>query len=57
MKVLCLGHATYDTTLPIDKFPEENEKYRTDNKIECGGGPAANAAYLYFDSKTEQIII
>ena len=46
MKVLCLGHATYDTTLPIDKFPEENEKYRTDNKIECGGGPAANAAYL-----------
>ncbi len=46
MKVLCLGHATYDTTLPIDKFPKENEKYRTDSKIECGGGPAANASYL-----------
>ena len=46
MKILCLGHATYDTTLPVDIYPEENQKYRTEDKIECGGGPASNAAYL-----------
>ncbi len=46
MKILCLGHATYDTTLPIENYPIENQKYRTEDKIECGGGPASNAAYL-----------
>ncbi len=46
MRVLCLGHATYDTTLPIKEYPIENNKYRVENKIECGGGPASNAAYL-----------
>jgi len=46
MKILCLGHVTYDTTIPVDGFPEENEKYHINNKIECGGGPASNAGYL-----------
>lgn len=46
MKYVCIGHATYDTTLPVDKYPIENKKTRLSNKQECGGGPASNAAYL-----------
>ena len=46
MKVLCIGHLTYDTTISTDEYPVENEKYRLKEKIECGGGPASNAAYL-----------
>lgn len=46
MKVLCIGHASYDITLPVDKYPRENTKYRLEEKFECGGGPASNAAYL-----------
>ena len=46
MKVVCVGHSTYDTTLPMDSYPEENLKYRISERIECGGGPASNGAYL-----------
>lgn len=46
MKVVCVGHATYDTTLPMDFYPTENLKYRIKEHMECGGGPAANGAYL-----------
>ena len=46
MKVLCIGHASYDTTIPMCGFLEENTKLRIDTKFECGGGPACNAAYL-----------
>lgn len=46
MKVVCVGHSTYDTTLPMDNYPEENVKYRIKEHIECGGGPASNGAYL-----------
>ena len=46
MKVVCVGHSTYDTTLPVNEYPEENNKYRIKHHIECGGGPAANGAYL-----------
>ena len=46
MKILCLGHATYDVTLPLDEFPIENTKNRIHERIECGGGPASTAAYL-----------
>ena len=46
MKILCIGHLTYDTTISMDEYPVENEKYRLTKKIECGGGPASNAAYL-----------
>lgn len=46
MKILVIGHAAYDITMAVDKFPKENTKNRIDNRVECGGGPAANAAYL-----------
>lgn len=46
MKIVCIGHSVYDITLPVDTFPEENKKLRIPNHIECGGGPASNAAYL-----------
>ncbi len=46
MKVLCIGHAAYDITTPVDLFPKENTKNRVQERIECGGGPAGNAAYL-----------
>lgn len=46
MKVICVGHSTYDTTLPLTEYPTENIKYRIDKHIECGGGPASNGAYL-----------
>lgn len=46
MKILCLGHATYDVTLPLDEYPTENTKNRIQERIECGGGPASTAAYL-----------
>ena len=46
MKALCVGHSTFDTTLPMEKYPEENTKTRIQKRIECGGGPASNGAYL-----------
>ena len=38
MKVLCIGHATYDVVIPVDSFPLENTKNRTMDSIYCGGG-------------------
>ena len=46
MKVLCIGHATYDVVIPVDNYPVENTKNRVDNITYCGGGPSSNAAYL-----------
>jgi len=46
MRFVCIGHSTYDITLPVKEFPEENKKIRIPNHIECGGGPASNGAYL-----------
>jgi sulfofructose kinase len=46
MKILCIGHVAYDITLPVDSFPVENTKNRVSARMECGGGPASNAAYL-----------
>src|SRR5574344_45205 len=46
MKILGIGHAAYDTTILLDSFPVENTKNRIEHRIECGGGPAATAAYL-----------
>lgn len=46
MKVLCIGHTSYDISSVVEEYPKENVKYRLNNKVECGGGPAANAAYL-----------
>jgi hypothetical protein len=44
--VLCIGHAAYDLSVLLEGFPTENSKCETDRLLECGGGPAANAAYL-----------
>lgn len=46
MKAVCVGHSTFDTTLPVKEYPLENIKYRLEHHIECGGGPASNGAYL-----------
>lgn len=46
MKALCIGHAAYDFTMSMDNYPKENIKYRVENAVSCGGGPASNAAYL-----------
>lgn len=46
MKILCVGHITYDITFPIDNFPNENTKNRYHEKTECAGGPASIAAFL-----------
>ncbi len=46
MKVICIGHAAYDITIPVEKFIKENTKNRLEGILECGGGPANNAAYL-----------
>lgn len=46
MKVLCIGHASFDITMPMDFYPVENTKYRVNDVMKCGGGPASNAAYL-----------
>lgn len=46
MNLICIGHAAYDITVALNQFPVENTKIRVDNRYECGGGPASNAAYL-----------
>ncbi len=46
MKAICVGHISYDITLPVEAYPTENTKYRIESTVECGGGPASNAAYL-----------
>jgi len=44
--ILCAGHAAYDLYFFLAAYPEENGKYETADGMECGGGPAANAAVL-----------
>ena len=46
MKILCIGHSSWDMTVPVDDYPIENTKYRFSEKYSAGGGPASNAAYL-----------
>lgn len=46
MKILVIGHASYDITTPVEGYPIENNKIRVHSRVECGGGPASNAAYL-----------
>jgi sulfofructose kinase len=46
VKILCIGHASYDITIPCNGYPKENTKNRVNEKVECGGGPACSAAYL-----------
>ncbi len=42
--VLCIGHACYDLVFSIEKHPQSDEKIVAEDLVECGGGPAANAA-------------
>ena len=42
--VLCVGTANYDLTLGVTRQPEPDEKTVASWLVECGGGPAANAA-------------
>lgn len=46
MKVLCIGHASYDISMYSDGFPKENTKYRLKEKNECVGGSALTASLL-----------
>lgn len=46
MKIMCIGHITYDITFPCDVFPKENTKTKYHEKEECTGGPIAIAAFL-----------
>lgn len=46
MKIFCIGNASYDITMPVSKFPKENNKYRVESRTECGGGGACTASYL-----------
>ncbi len=45
-KITCIGHAAFDITFPLSSYPIENTKNRVKEIVECGGGPASNAAYL-----------
>ena len=45
-EVLCIGHAAYDVSMFVEKFPDEDTKTEIAESLESGGGPAANAAYL-----------
>ena len=46
MRVLCVGHCSYDIICPVEAFPIEDNKYRITERIDSGGGSACNAAYL-----------
>ncbi len=46
MKVLCIGHISYDLTYVVKKFILENTKNKCLEYCQCGGGPISNAAYL-----------
>ncbi|MCX7786658.1 MAG: PfkB family carbohydrate kinase [Spirochaetes bacterium] len=45
-RALCIGHLSYDITLPLEGYPIENTKYQINQVLESSGGPAANAAAL-----------
>lgn len=42
--VLCVGHATFDLTMTVAQHPGPDEKCSATGLVQCGGGPAANAA-------------
>jgi sulfofructose kinase len=42
--VLCIGHASYDLVFSVPHHPAEDEKIFAHGFVDCGGGPAANAA-------------
>lgn len=42
--VLCVGQATFDLVMTVDRHPGPDEKCFASSLTTCGGGPAANAA-------------
>lgn len=42
--VLCVGHAVFDLVFLVPEHPQADEKTSATGFLECGGGPAANAA-------------
>ncbi len=46
MKILSIGRTSYDIACPVEEYPVEGTKYFLNEKIESGGGTAANVAYL-----------
>ena len=46
MTILSIGRTSYDITCPVEEYPVEGTKYLLNEKIESGGGSAANIAYL-----------
>ncbi len=44
--ILSIGNSSYDLTIPLDSFPDEDSKIETYESFESGGGPAANAVNL-----------
>ena len=45
-KIICVGNSAYDMTMPLEKYPVENYKFRATDFCECGGGATGNGAYL-----------
>ena len=46
IKVISIGHASYDIYIQVDDFPKEGIRERYINKLGVGGGDAGNVAYL-----------
>lgn len=46
IKAICVGHSTYDITVRTDEYPSPNTDIRFIKKVGCGGGEAANIAYM-----------
>lgn len=44
LDVLCLGAAGWDVTLQVTAYPEPDSKEVAESMVQCGGGPASNAA-------------
>ena len=46
MKIICIGQATYDITLPVPKPLSKDSKIKIDKQYKTYGGSAYNAASL-----------
>lgn len=46
IKAICVGQVTYDMTIRTKNIPMPNSYFRYENKLGCGGGHAANIAYM-----------
>lgn len=46
VEAVCAGNSSFDLSMYVDGYPDENSKGETDMLVEAGGGPAGNAAYL-----------